>query len=132
MPGLGHAEKHPWIVSWWAEIQPLQALLRFAQLCGVGPSSQAHFKALISILHAGISAETPATCSKSITGKSPSIQLLLRQGAGGDQPHHLLSVHISNHKTLLPQAKHTDLSIQQPGFVLQEQFHKHVTPGAGA
>lgn len=73
IPGLGHAGKHLWIISWWAEIQPLQALLRFAQLCGVGPSSQAHFKALISTLYAAISAETSATYSKSITGKSPSI-----------------------------------------------------------
>lgn len=70
VPVLGHAEKHPWVVSWQAEVQPLRALLRFAQLCGLGPGSQAHFKAVISILHAAISAETPASYSKSIIRKS--------------------------------------------------------------
>lgn len=49
VPGLRQAEKHPWVMSGQAEVQPLRALLRVAQLHGLGPGSQAHFKALISV-----------------------------------------------------------------------------------
>lgn len=72
MPGLGHAEKHPQVMSRQAEMQPLRALLRSAWLC-VSDPGLAHFKALISVLHSAISAETPA--SRSVTRKPPLLSV---------------------------------------------------------